>query len=195
MFTDIDPDAVRAAAGVGRCAAAADGTALCFPDAAFDWVVLKNIVGDPGLGETTEHAIGIALNDPDMYRRKLVTEVLGRGHAEIERVGRQLIESRRRIAARKSRILDEARRVLRATGSVLVVETLTPDVAAHALAPSSRSSRFALARRPPFDVREISGFARLRRWCEPDELAVAGLRVWRLRKQATPAGAEGHGTR
>jgi hypothetical protein len=166
VVTDLD------GSGVGHALVRADGRRLPLRNHSVERVVVKNVLGDPGLGETLESGIGRGDLEPSEYRQYLVDDVLAAGQEEIARVGNLILETRQRVRATKVAILDEVARVLAPSGRAAVIETMTPGVAAAFL----RSERLP----PSVELASVKSFGRRRRWCTDDELAAPGLRVWLL---------------
>jgi hypothetical protein len=177
LASDVDVGGVGEPPVPGTAIMGADGRFLPLRSASLDTVIVSNVFGDPGLGETVATAIGVDGLRPEDYRRYLVEEVLPSGVDEARRVGMLILETRLRVVATKDALLRELGRVLRSGGGAFVIETLTPLVAGKYFRDCTMPSPV----RGPLELVEVHSSARRRQWCTDAELAAPALETWLIR--------------
>src|SRR5262249_19226223 len=107
-------------------AVAADAAHLPLRDRSVDHLVARNVFGDVGLGHDFEAVVGF---DPPGYAAPGRGLVARGALAELYALRARVRAMTAAVTATKAAILADAGRVLRGHGTLLLVETLTPEFA------------------------------------------------------------------
>jgi SAM-dependent methyltransferase len=167
----------------------ADGRSLPLPTSSMDYIVASNVFGDVGLGFSFESVTGS--KDPEAYRLQLARLNLEKDYARIALLRSRIRDMTDEARKSKMTMIAEAGRVLVPGGSLVIVETMTPQFGAEFIKSLSGGRR--AAKRDPivefagvrFALREIRARSRRLRYCLSSELAVPGLQLWTMQAVET----------
>jgi SAM-dependent methyltransferase len=167
----------------------ADGRSLPLPASSMDYVVASNVFGDVGLGFSFESVTGS--KDPEAYRLQLARLHLDKDYARIALLRSRIREMTDEARKSKMAMIAEVGRVLIPGGSLIIIETMTPQFGAEFIKSLSGGRR--AAKRDPiveiadvrFALRELRARSRRLRYCISSELAAPGLQLWTMQAVET----------
>lgn len=162
---------------------------LPFPNTSIDHVVAKDVFGDPNLGFTMEEFVGFSADSHEEWVEKAAQRFRHDTLYEAIEDSVRLRLLSEEVEWRKVEIMTEVGRVLLSGGSLVIIETRTPDVArefmhAVSLKVGNKKDRERIVRETPssklFTVNEVSSARKQRFYCNEEELLDPDLRVWQL---------------
>lgn len=169
----------------------ADGEGLPFQSNTFDYVLAKDVFGDPTLGKSIEDVHGFSADSPEDYWQKIQQRYDITSPITMFLEGTRAQQIMQDAFVRKTLLLMETARILQQNGTLIIIETRTPEFAEDLLQHASkdigagkRKERLVQVSSDAslFSIRALIGYGKQRRYCSPEELENPKLRVWLLQK-------------